>query len=60
MDGSDRTWKFIIKLEHVTTERFLGHILDLAEQGVENKRVEFRLSIHGEVKPMGVQFEGIG
>lgn len=60
VDGTDRTWKFVMPLIHVSGEFFIAEVYNVDTRYKSPLRAEFRLGSDGAVRSFGVEFlEGL-
>ena len=55
-DGSDRTWRFILELEHASGEFFVANGLNIETLQEFKMRAAFRIDENGEARWLGVAF----
>lgn len=55
-NGSDRTWRFTLDLEHASGEFFVANALNLETLQEYNMKAQFRIAENGEVGEFGVAF----
>jgi hypothetical protein len=59
VDATDRTWRFVLSLEHVSGEFFIGGTFNIDTHNRESIRVQFRLGCDGMASVLRVEFVGI-
>lgn len=55
-DGSDRTWRFILELEHASGEFFVGNQVNIETLSEYQMKAQFTITDNGEVGWFGVKF----
>jgi Beta-lactamase/Domain of unknown function (DUF3471) len=61
VDATDRTWRFILSLEHVSGEFFVAEKFDVDSHYKGRMRAQFRLGADGTPRSLGVELvEGLG
>jgi CubicO group peptidase (beta-lactamase class C family) len=56
IDATDRTWRFMLSLEHVSGEFFVGETFDVDTHNRDRMRAQFRLGADGRARSLGVEF----